>query len=87
MTWRTTKAAPLFLLDNPTEGVDVGSKAELYALIRDFAQKGGAVLISSSEFAELQTLCDRIYLIKDGVLSGQLHRSEFSEERLLLEVS
>ena len=79
--------SPLFLLDNPTEGIDVGSKAELYALIRDFARKGGSVLISSSEFPELQKLCDRIYTIRDGMLDGQLARDDFSEERLLLEVS
>ena len=75
------------MLDNPTEGVDVGSKAELYALITEFARQGGSVLICSSEFAELQKLCDRIYIICDGVLERQIQRADFSEERLLLEVS
>ena len=87
MEWTSKQRSPLFLLDNPTEGVDVGSKAEIYALIRDFARQGGSVLISSSEFSELQKLCDRIYTIRDGRLEGELSRNDFSEERLLLEVS
>ena len=87
MEWTKGAHAPLFLLDNPTEGVDVGSKAELYALITEFARQGGSVLICSSEFAELQKLCERIYIICDGVLERQILRAEFSEERLLLEVS
>ncbi len=77
----------LFLLDNPTEGVDVGSKAELYALIRDMAREGASVLISSAEFGELITLCDRIYCIADGTLGACLERDQASEQRLLLEVS
>ncbi len=57
---------PVLLLDNPTEGVDVGSKAELYALIRDLARQGAAVLIASAEFSELIALCDRVYCITHG---------------------
>ena len=78
---------PLLLLDNPTEGVDVGSKAELYALIRDLARAGASVLIASAEFPEMLKLCDRIYCIAHGSLGRCLERTEFSEERLLLEVN
>ncbi|WP_131195812.1 sugar ABC transporter ATP-binding protein [Lichenihabitans psoromatis] len=78
---------PLLLLDNPTEGVDVGSKAELYALIRGFAKQGASVVIASAEFGELLKLCDRIYCITDDRLSSCLDRADFSEERLLLEVN
>ena len=78
---------PIFLLDNPTEGVDVGSKAEIYALVRDSAKRGAAVLISSSDFAELTALCDSIYCIAHGVLQAPLSRDALSEDRLLLEVS
>jgi ABC-type sugar transport system ATPase subunit len=80
-------AIPLLLLDNPTEGVDVGSKAELYGLIRRFAEQGAAVLIASAEFAELIKLCDRIYCIANGALGVCLDRQDFSEARLLLEVN
>lgn len=79
--------APLLLLDNPTEGVDVGSKSELYELIRGFAGQGAAVLIASAEFSELLKLCDRIYCVADKAVGSCLAREEFSEERLLLEVN
>ncbi|CAM5769324.1 putative ribose/galactose/methyl galactoside import ATP-binding protein 3 [Labrys miyagiensis] len=81
------KVKPLLLLDNPTEGVDVGSKAELYALIRDLARSGASVLIASAEFPEMLKLCDRIYCIANKSIGTCLERADFSEERLLLEVN
>ncbi len=82
-----TSTPPVLLLDNPTEGVDVGSKAELYALIRDLARQGAAVLIASAEFSELIALCDRVYCITGGHLGACVPRDELSEDRLLLEVN
>ncbi len=84
---RMGSGSPVLLLDNPTEGVDVGSKAELYALIRDLAGRGAAVLIASAEFSELVALCDRVHCIGHGRLAASLARGELSEDRLLLEVS
>jgi ABC-type sugar transport system ATPase subunit len=78
---------PLFLLDNPTEGVDVGAKAELYGLIRELARNGASILISSAEFSELLALCDRIYVIRNGEIARHVARDECGEEQLLLEVS
>ncbi|WP_419729612.1 sugar ABC transporter ATP-binding protein [Lichenicola sp.] len=83
----TTADPPVLLLDNPTEGVDVGSKAELYALIRDLARQGAAVLIASAEFSELISLCDRVYCIAHGRLATCLPRADLSEDRLLIEVN
>ncbi len=80
-------ATPVLLLDNPTEGVDVGSKAELYALIRDLVRQGASVLIASAEFSELIALCDRVYCIGHGRLGACLPREALSEDRLLLEVN
>ena len=77
----------VLLLDNPTEGVDVGSKAELYALIREMARQGAAVLIASAEFSELITLCDRVYCIAHHRIGTCVPRAELSEDRLLLEVN
>ena len=84
---RIGDGSPVLLLDNPTEGVDVGSKAELYALVRDLASRGAAVLIASAEFSELIALCDRVYCIGHGRLEACLPRGEITEDRLLLEVS
>jgi len=78
---------PVLLLDNPTEGVDVGAKAEIYALVRGLAGQGAAVLIASAEFPELIALCDRVYCIAGGRLASCLTRAELSESRLLLEVN
>ena len=78
---------PLLLLDNPTEGVDVGSKAELYALVRDLARTGASVLIASAEMAELTALCDRVYCISGGQIVSCIPRADLSEDRLLLEVN
>lgn len=77
----------VLLLDNPTEGVDVGSKAELHALVRDLARQGAAVLVASAEFAELAALCDRVYCIAQGAARACLPREALSEDRLVLEVS
>jgi ribose transport system ATP-binding protein len=77
----------LFLLDNPTEGVDVGAKAEIYALIRRYAEEGAAILISSVEFPELVSLCDRVYCISHGAVSSCVDRSSLSEDRLMVEVN
>ncbi len=80
-------ASPVLLLDNPTEGVDVGAKAEIYALIRELAQQGAAVLIASAEFSELIALCDRVYCISEGRIAACVPRAELSEDRLLTEVN
>jgi ribose transport system ATP-binding protein len=87
MARTASTAQPLLLLDNPTEGVDVGSKAEIYALIQDLVQSGASVLIASADFDEMLKLCDRIYCIADNRVGPCLEREEFSEARLLLEVN
>ena len=56
--WLAT-GAPVLVLDNPTQGIDVSAKSEIYPLIRSLAARGKAVLVSSSEVAELQQVCDR----------------------------
>jgi ribose transport system ATP-binding protein len=79
--------SPLMLLANPTEGVDVGSKAELYAVVRELARQGASVLVTSTEFDELIKLCDRVYCIAHGTISACVPRTELTESRLLLEVN
>jgi ABC-type sugar transport system ATPase subunit len=75
--------ADVYLLDEPTRGVDVGAKADIYAAIRQLTQEGAAVLVVSSELPELLGLCDRILVMKEGRLVDEVRRDEFSEERLL----
>ncbi|MFM2369670.1 MAG: hypothetical protein RL619_1980 [Bacteroidota bacterium] len=71
------------IVDEPTRGVDVGAKVEIYKLINELAEKGIAILVISSETAELMGLCDRIMVMKDGSIQGTLLKNEFSEEQIL----
>jgi ribose transport system ATP-binding protein len=73
----------ILLLDEPTRGVDVGAKAEIYALVRSMSEKGLALLVVSSELPELMTLCDRILVMSQHRIVGELQRSEFSQEKIL----
>ncbi len=73
----------LFILDEPTRGVDVGAKYEIYSLIDRLAAEGGAVLMISSELEELMGVADRILVMSSGEIVGGLDRRDFSEERIL----
>ena len=73
----------LFLLDEPTQGIDVGAKAEIYTLIDKLAQDGTAVLLASSDMPELLALCDRILVMCEGKIAGELTRSQATQEKIL----
>ena len=73
----------VFLLDEPTRGIDVGAKVEVYRLIGELAAKGGAVLVVSSDMLELLGLCDRILVMRGGRLAGELDHDGFSQERIM----
>jgi ribose transport system ATP-binding protein len=73
----------LLLLDEPTRGIDVGAKAEIYALIRRLAGQGMGVLMTSSELPELLTVCDRILVLCEGRLTAELPRAEATEELIM----
>ena len=75
--------ADVVILDEPTRGVDVGAKTEIYALIEGLAAAGKAVLVISSEHQELFGLCDRVLVMAEGAIQGTLERDQYSEERLL----
>lgn len=73
----------LFLLDEPTRGIDVGAKAEVYHLVGELAQQGTAFLLVSSELPELLAVCDRIYVLCDGRLTGEFARDEFDQAAIM----
>jgi L-arabinose transport system ATP-binding protein len=73
----------VLLLDEPTRGVDVGAKAEIYRLIHGQAEQGVAVLLISSELPELLALADRVLVMAGGRITGELTSAEATEERLL----
>ena len=73
----------ILILDEPTRGVDVGAKAEIYKIIDELARKGMAVILISSELPELINMCDRIYVVSQGRITGELQKDDFSQERLM----
>lgn len=73
----------ILILDEPTRGIDVGAKYEIYTIIQELASQGKGVLVISSELPELLGICDRIYAIAEGVITGEVERKNFSPELLM----
>jgi len=73
----------ILMLDEPTRGIDVGAKAEIHTLIRNLAKDGVAVLLISSELPEVLALADRIYVMRDGTIAGELQREQASQEAIM----
>lgn len=73
----------IFLMDEPTRGIDVGAKMEIYELIRRLAAQGTAILLVSSELEELRHLADRILVMHRGRIVGELQREEATDDRIL----
>lgn len=80
--WFLTKPR-ILLLDEPTRGVDVGAKREIYRVMSDFARSGGTIIMVSSETDEVLGMADRAVVMRDGRVAGELNRAEMSAERLL----
>jgi ribose transport system ATP-binding protein len=73
----------VFILDEPTRGIDVGAKYEVYRLIQELAARGTGVLLISSEVEELLGMCDRILVMRGGAIRDRIEPSEFDRERIL----
>lgn len=73
----------ILLMDEPTAGVDIGAKVEIIEIIRKFASSGGSVILVSSELSELIAVCDRILVIRQGQIIGELLHSEIRNEEAL----
>ena len=80
--WLLTKPEVL-LLDEPTRGIDVGAKYEIYQLITDLAKNGKSVIVVSSEMPELLGICDRILVMSGGRLAGELDGNGASQEDIM----
>lgn len=81
--WLLREGLRVLLVDEPTRGIDVGARAEIYRLLDLLAGQGLALVVISSELPELLGLCDRIYVMKGGRITGQVQRAEATQERLL----
>ena len=73
----------ILILDEPTRGVDVGAKAEIYKIMNDLAAKGMAIIMISCEMPEIVNMCDRIVVMSEGKITGELEKEEFDQEKIL----
>ena len=80
--WMSTDAR-VMIFDEPTKGIDIGAKAEIYYLMEKMAEAGMAIIMVSSELTEIIGMSDRILVMRDGALSGELTRAEFSEDAIM----
>ncbi|PTY35772.1 ABC transporter ATP-binding protein [Saccharospirillum sp. MSK14-1] len=74
----------ILMLDEPTRGIDVGTKREIYRLIRQLADEGRAVLVISSELEEIIGLCDRVLVVREGRIAAELSDAQINEEDIML---
>jgi ribose transport system ATP-binding protein len=75
--------ADVYIMDNPTQGIDVGSKYSIYKIMNDMAKEGKAVLLFSTEFPEIQQVADRCIVMYRGAINTILDRSDISEGRIM----
>lgn len=80
--WINTKPEVL-ILDEPTRGIDVGAKYEIYTIIQNLADSGKGVIVISSELPELLGICDRVYAIAEGRITGEVEKKDFKPELLM----
>lgn len=73
----------VIILDEPTRGIDVGSKAEIYAIIDELAANGASIIMVSSELPEIINMCNRCYVMCEGKITGELSEEEFSQEAIM----
>ncbi|WP_134686953.1 multiple monosaccharide ABC transporter ATP-binding protein [Brevibacillus migulae] len=77
----------VLILDEPTRGIDVGAKYEIYTIIHQLAAEGKGILLISSELPELLGMCDRIYVMSEGRITGEVERAEATQERLMKDMT
>jgi len=73
----------VLMIDEPTRGVDVGAKTEIYNLVNELSLQGVGLIIVSSETEELMGICDRILVMRNGKIMGELFKKDFTEENIL----
>lgn len=81
--WLMKRNLKLLIIDEPTRGIDVGAKAEIYNLMDMLAKQGLAILMVSSELPEILGMCDRVYVMKDGKITGEFEANQATEATLL----
>ncbi len=73
----------ILILDEPTRGIDVGAKYEIYTIVNQLASEGKGIILISSELPEILGICDRIYVMSDGKIIGEMEAKEASQEKIM----
>jgi ABC-type sugar transport system ATPase subunit len=73
----------ILIVDEPTRGVDVGAKAEIYSILRQLAKNGTSIIIISSDLMEVLSISDRIYVMHNGTITGEINGDEATEESIM----
>ena len=73
----------VIILDEPTRGIDIGAKREIYKIIAELAEKGYGIIFISSEMVEIINMCDRVLVMKEGSISGEISGQEITEEKII----
>ena len=73
----------IYIFDEPTRGIDVGAKSEIYQIINDLVAKGAAVIVISSELPEILGVCDRIIVMRDGRITANIDRADATQEKIM----
>ena len=81
-SWLASKPKVL-ILDEPTRGIDVGSKSEIYTIMNDLAKRGVSIIMVSSELPEILNMSDRVIVMRSGRISGELSKEEATQERIM----
>ncbi|MEH7418016.1 sugar ABC transporter ATP-binding protein [Neobacillus drentensis] len=74
----------VIILDNPTQGVDIGARNDMYQLMLEYAKKGKSFIILTSDFSEIRRVCDRVFVMYQGEITAELKREEVSDETLMI---
>lgn len=74
----------IYIFDEPTKGIDVGAKSEIYSIINNLAKDGKTLLVVSSEIQELLGICDRIYVLNEGRITGEINIEEATQEKIMM---
>jgi ABC-type sugar transport system ATPase subunit len=73
----------IIILDEPTRGIDIGAKAEIYKIIAQLTERGNTVIMISSELEEILGMCDRVIVLYHGKITAEFERAEFNQENII----
>lgn len=80
--WLNTNS-DIFIFDEPTKGIDVGAKSEIYNLMNDLVKEGKSIIMISSEMPELLAMSDRVYVMCEGRITGELSKEDCTQEKIM----